>query len=66
MVCEVLFVSDENAKNIRVPNKRIYFKTGEAVMVRWDAIPELDEPEVELPQRLLPSKWNLTKVTRDA
>ncbi len=35
----------------------------EAVMVLWDPIPELDEFEMEYPQRLLPSKRNPDKPT---
>ena len=32
-------------------------------MVLCDPIPELDESEMEYPQRLLPSKWNPEKPT---
>lgn len=53
---EVCGVSD--GKNMYKPQSRRRYKAGEAVMVLWDPIPELDEPAQEYPVRLLPSKWN--------
>ena len=52
-----------DGSNIKVPETRRHYKANEAVMVLWDSIPELDEPEIEYPQRLLPSKWNPEKPT---
>lgn len=59
---KVLFVSD--GTNIKIPETRWHYKSDEAVMVLWDPIPELDEPEMEYPQRLQPSKWNPEKPTK--
>ena len=59
---KVLFVSD--GTNIKIPETRRHYKSDEAVMVLCDPIPELDEPEMEYPQQLLPSKLNLEKPTK--
>jgi hypothetical protein len=54
---EVIAVSD--GTNIAIPGKpRAKFKTGEAVMMRWDADAARLEPETESASRLLPSMWN--------
>ena len=54
---EVMFVSD--GTNITKPGSvRAKFKKGEAVWLKWDAIPERNEAEYESSQRLLKSKWN--------
>lgn len=54
---EVIKVSD--GTNIVKPNScTACFKRGEAVVMRWDANDERNEPSSESAQRLLPSKWN--------
>ena len=48
-----------DGSNIGIPGRpRAKYKMGEAVMVRWDARSDRDEPVSESPVRLLRSKWN--------
>ena len=61
---EVRKVSD--GKSMYKPGTRQKFKAGEAVMVLWDPIPEIDEPSQEYAVRLLPTKWNPKNVSENA
>ena len=57
--CQGEVTKVSNGKNTKTPGcPRACCKKGEAVNIMWDAIEERGEDSVELPQRLLPSKWN--------
>ena len=58
--CQGMVIDVLDGKNMFKGNNgsRRKYKPGEAVMVLWDAIPELDQPPCESAQVLLRSKWN--------
>ena len=57
--CRGVVIDVSDGKNmVRGHGSRRKYKPGEALMVLWDAIPELDHPSCESAQVLLRSKWN--------